>query len=152
MACLSPQVSWLIFKARATSISRSIRKERATWKSSQLAAARRVAMKMGRRPRCSSVAYGFRYAPLLAPCRRPILIATNDMLFRRQDTRLPAARRRFPGGFSLSPTPPINLHKFGNRESKFLFGFQDVLGSIQGPSLPINLPASSGPHVPGSYL
>src|SRR6516162_4558038 len=43
-------------------------------------------MKTGWRPRCSSVAYGFRYAPLLAPCRRPILIATNGMLFRRQDT------------------------------------------------------------------
>jgi|SRR5271166_2109662 len=44
-------------------------------------------MKMGRRLRCSSVAYRFRYAPLLAPCRRPILIATKGMLFRRQDTR-----------------------------------------------------------------
>jgi hypothetical protein len=32
-------------------------------KNSQLAAARRVAMKMGRRPRCSSVTYQFRYAP-----------------------------------------------------------------------------------------
>jgi hypothetical protein len=31
---------------------------------------------MGRRLRCSSVTYRFRYAPLLAPCRRPILIAT----------------------------------------------------------------------------
>jgi len=28
----------------------------------------------------------FRYAPLLAPCRRPILIATKAMLFRGQDT------------------------------------------------------------------
>ena len=44
-------------------------------------------MKMGRRPRCSSVTYRFRYAPLLAPCRRPILIATKAMLFRGQDTR-----------------------------------------------------------------
>ena len=35
----SPQVSWLFFKARATSISRSIRKERATRKNSQPAAA-----------------------------------------------------------------------------------------------------------------
>jgi hypothetical protein len=59
----SPQVSWLFFKARATSISRSIRKERATRKNSQLAAARRVALKMGRRLRCSSVTYRFRYAP-----------------------------------------------------------------------------------------
>ena len=45
-------------------------------------------MKMGRRPRCSSVTYRFRYAPLLAPCRRPILIATKAMLFRGQGTRL----------------------------------------------------------------
>jgi hypothetical protein len=44
-------------------------------------------MKMGRRLRCSSVTYRFRYAPLLAPCRRPILIATKCMLFRGQDTR-----------------------------------------------------------------
>jgi hypothetical protein len=40
-----------------------IRVKRATRKNSQLAPARRVAMKMGRRPRCSSVTYGFRYAP-----------------------------------------------------------------------------------------
>jgi hypothetical protein len=44
-------------------VSGSIRVERATPKSSQLAAARRVALKMGRRPRCSSVTYRFRYAP-----------------------------------------------------------------------------------------
>jgi len=43
-------------------------------------------MKMGRRRRCSSVTYRFRYAPLLAPCRRPILIATKAMLFMGQDT------------------------------------------------------------------
>jgi hypothetical protein len=71
----SPQVSWLFFKARparnasrsdaggATSISRLIRKERATRKNRQPAAARRVALKMGRRLRCSSVTYRFRYAP-----------------------------------------------------------------------------------------
>src|SRR5260370_9592598 len=40
-----------------------IRVERATRKNSQLTAARRVALKMGRRPRCSSVTYPFRYAP-----------------------------------------------------------------------------------------
>ena len=39
------------------------RVERATRKNSQLAAARRVALKMGRRLRCSSVTYRFRYAP-----------------------------------------------------------------------------------------
>src|SRR6516162_8433246 len=65
----SPQVSWRFFKAVraglavATRISRLIRKERATRKNSQLAAARRVALKMGRRLRCSSVTYQFRYAP-----------------------------------------------------------------------------------------
>src|ERR1700681_2140103 len=69
-----------------------IRVERATRKNSQLAPAQRVAMKMGRRPRCSSVTYRFRYAPLPPPvrlgppCRRPILIATKYMLFRGQDT------------------------------------------------------------------
>src|SRR5271165_1501115 len=42
---------------------RIIRVERATRKNSQLAPAQRVAMKMGRRLRCSSVTYRFRYAP-----------------------------------------------------------------------------------------
>jgi len=41
------RVSWLFFKARATSISKWIREDRATRKNSQPAAARRVAMKMG---------------------------------------------------------------------------------------------------------
>src|SRR5260370_6721859 len=51
-------------------------------------------MKRSRRMRCSSVTYGFRYAPLLPPvrlgppCRRPILIATKYMLFRGQGTSL----------------------------------------------------------------
>src|SRR5271165_2842594 len=50
-------------------------------------------MKMGRRPRCSSVTYRFRYAPLTPvrlgpPCRRPILIATIYLLFRGQDTSI----------------------------------------------------------------
>jgi len=45
------------------SISESIREERATRKNSQPAAAQRVAMKMGRRLRCSSFTYRFRYAP-----------------------------------------------------------------------------------------
>src|SRR6516225_2899635 len=40
-----------------------IRAERATRKNSQLAAAPRVVLKMGRRLRCSSVTYQFRYAP-----------------------------------------------------------------------------------------
>jgi len=46
-------------------ISGFIRVERATQKNSQLAAARRVALKMGRRLRCSSVTYRLRYAPSL---------------------------------------------------------------------------------------
>ena len=44
-------------------ISGFIRVKRATRKNSQLAAARRVALKMGQRRRCSSVTYRFRYAP-----------------------------------------------------------------------------------------
>jgi hypothetical protein len=44
-------------------ISEWIRVERATRKNSLLAAAHRVALKMGRRLRCSSVTYRFRYAP-----------------------------------------------------------------------------------------
>jgi hypothetical protein len=47
----------------ATSISKSIREERATRKNGQLATAQGVAMKMGRRLRCSSVTYRFGYAP-----------------------------------------------------------------------------------------
>jgi hypothetical protein len=43
-------------------ISGFIRVERATQKNGQPAAARRVALKMGRRPRCSSVTYRLRYA------------------------------------------------------------------------------------------
>jgi hypothetical protein len=49
--------------ASEASISEFIRAERATRKNSQLAAARRVALKMGRRLRCSSVTYRFRHAP-----------------------------------------------------------------------------------------
>src|ERR1700739_3202214 len=48
-------------------ISGSIRAERATRKNSQLATAQRVALKMGRRRRCSSVTYQFRYAPSKRP-------------------------------------------------------------------------------------
>jgi hypothetical protein len=58
-----PQVSWLFFKARAKRPYLDlIRVERATRKNSQLAAAQRVALKMGRRLRCLSVTYRFRYA------------------------------------------------------------------------------------------
>ena len=44
-------------------ISEFIRVERATQKNSQLAAARRVALKIGRPLRYLSVTYQFRYAP-----------------------------------------------------------------------------------------
>jgi len=121
IACLSSggrQGSWLIFKAvrAGLAVLSSIlhqfrtptdlcpcrncetgagRKERVRrppdGKSSQPAAARRITMKMGWPRRCSSVAYRFRYAPLLAPCRRPVLISTKGMLFRRQDTSTPGS-------------------------------------------------------------
>jgi hypothetical protein len=48
-------------------ISELIRVERATRKNSKLATARRVAMRMGRPPRCSSVTYRSRYAPSSRP-------------------------------------------------------------------------------------
>src|SRR5215469_309917 len=60
-------------------ISGFIRVERATQKNSQLAAARRVALKMGRRLRCSSVTYRFRYAPSTAsPARTALPTAHFD--------------------------------------------------------------------------
>ena len=58
-------------------ISGSIRAERATRKNSQLAAAQRVALKMGRRLRCSSVTYRFRYAPSTASPARTALPAAH---------------------------------------------------------------------------
>jgi hypothetical protein len=63
VAGIWPQVSWLFFKARAKRPYLSLGVERVTRKNSQLAAARRVALKMGRRLRCSSVTYRLRYAP-----------------------------------------------------------------------------------------
>jgi hypothetical protein len=63
-------------------ISGFIRVERATRKNSQLAAARRVAMKMGRRLRCSSVTYRFRYAPSTASPARTALPTAH---FERND-------------------------------------------------------------------
>jgi hypothetical protein len=56
---------------------RVIRVERATRKNSQLAPAQRVAMKMGRRPHCSSVTYRFRYAPSSANPARTALPAAH---------------------------------------------------------------------------
>src|SRR6266436_1798374 len=63
-------------------ISELIRVERATRKNSQLAAARRVAFKMGRRPRCSSDTYQFRYAPSNASPARTALPTAH---FKRND-------------------------------------------------------------------
>src|SRR5580693_3959139 len=54
-----------------------IRVERATRKNSQLAPARKVAMKMGRRLRCSSVTYRSRYAPSTASPARTALPAAH---------------------------------------------------------------------------
>src|SRR6202043_307939 len=54
-----------------------IRVERATRKNSPLAPAQRVAMKMGRRLRCSSVTYRFRYAPSSASPARTALPAAH---------------------------------------------------------------------------
>src|ERR1700740_3182936 len=61
----------------------SIRKERATRKNSQLNTAQRVAMKMGRRLRCSSVTYPLRYAPSTASPARTALPAAH---FDRNET------------------------------------------------------------------
>src|ERR1700738_2253519 len=63
-------------------ISGFIRVKRATRKTSHLAAAGRVAWKMGRRPRCSSVTYQFRYAPSTASPARTALPAAH---FERND-------------------------------------------------------------------
>ena len=89
----SPQVSWLFFKARATSISRLIRKERTTQKNSQPAAARRVALKMGRRLRLLVGYVSIQICALLLPvrlgppCRRPIFNPTTSPLYVRRYTR-----------------------------------------------------------------
>src|SRR5205823_14124964 len=50
---------------------------------------------MGWRRRCGSVAAPLRGCVLAAPCRHPILNATNDKLFRRQDTSLDIRPARF---------------------------------------------------------
>src|ERR1700740_1481537 len=58
-------------------ISGSIRAARAPRKNRRLAAAQRVALKMGRRLRCSSVTYRFRYAPSTASPARTALPAAH---------------------------------------------------------------------------
>jgi hypothetical protein len=114
-------------------ISEPIRVERATRKNGQLATAQWVAMKMGRRLRCSSVTSSTSLTSrranqlatckrqtgagcsLLAPCRRPILIATKGMLFRRQDTSQQGNRieRAFgPWGPVLGPFGKKQIRRF----------------------------------------
>ena len=110
----SPQVSWLFFKARparnasrsdaggATRISRLIRKERATQKNSQPAAARRVALKMGgvgvaRRLQIDSDMRPLPPVRLGPPCRRPILNATTSPLYVRRYTGSIYTMRSRPG-------------------------------------------------------
>src|SRR6202030_2277445 len=85
--------------------------ERATRKNSQLAAARRVAFKMGRLLRCSSVTYRSRYASLAPvrlgpPRRRPILNATKLKGFRRRYTR---KGNIFAGGYEGGKNANTNL-------------------------------------------
>src|SRR5208282_6032666 len=67
----------VFFKARTQTHILLIRVERATPKNSQLAPARRVAMKMGRRRRCSSVTYRLRHAPPTASPARTALPAAH---------------------------------------------------------------------------
>src|SRR5271157_3249507 len=87
---MSPQVSWLFFKAVRAGLA--VKRPYldpygpspavAGRKNSQLTAARRVALKMGRRPRCSSVTYRFRYAPFTASPARAALPTAH---FERND-------------------------------------------------------------------
>src|ERR1700736_2425240 len=71
-------------------ISRSIRAERATRKNSQPAAARRVALKMGRRPRCSSVTSRTIFTLLLmwASTASPARTASPAAHFERNDVTI----------------------------------------------------------------
>src|SRR5260221_11446204 len=110
----SPQVSWLFFKggpARnasgsdgggATRISRLIRKERATQKNSQPAAARKVALKMGgvgvaRRLQIDSDMRPLPPVRLGPPCRPPIFNATTSRLYVRGSTGSIHTMRSRPG-------------------------------------------------------
>src|SRR5258707_11308243 len=83
----SPQVSWLFFKARATSISRSIRKERATRKKQPSNRGPEGCVENGP---AAALLVGYRsiqICALLPPCRRPILNATTSPLYVRRYTR-----------------------------------------------------------------
>jgi len=78
-------------------------------------------MKMGRRLRCSSVTYRFRYAPFLAPCRRPILIATKAMLFMGQDTSVSSQTK----GLQINDKKSADV-RFGPQAPR---GHEDKLGA-----------------------
>jgi hypothetical protein len=66
---MPPQVSWLFFKARAKYPYLIYPGRASNAENSQLTCGRRVALKMGRRLRCSSVTYRFQIcAP---PCALP---------------------------------------------------------------------------------
>src|ERR1700740_2457353 len=86
----------------------AIEKERATRKNSQLAMAQRVAMKMGRRLRCSSVTYPFRYAPSTASPARTALPTAH---FDRNETYAYFGDRT-PGGIQAM-IKPVRLAVLG---------------------------------------
>src|SRR5271165_2373764 len=93
----SPQVSWLFFKARA----------KRPYLSHTGRASNAEKQPTGRGPKgcvengpAAALLVGYvsnQICALLAPCRRPILIATKGMLFRGQDTKFnpPVADRDF---------------------------------------------------------
>ena len=82
------------------------RVERATGKNSQPAAARRVAFKMGRRPRCSSVTYRFRYAPSSR-------LADGPSLYARRCTRA--------DGYSSGP-----IHQIWRKNDLCMSAFENI--------------------------
>src|SRR5258707_6381609 len=88
----SPQVSWLFFKARATSISRSIRKERATRKKQTTDRGPEGCVENGPAAALLVGYVSIQICALLTPvrlgppCRRPILNATPSPLYARRYT------------------------------------------------------------------
>src|SRR5437667_6241963 len=101
VSCLRNRLSFaggnlaILQGASAVPISAAISAKRATPENRLSVPARRVALKMGWRRRCGSVAAPLRGCVLAAPCRHPILNATNDKLVRRQDTNLDIRPPRF---------------------------------------------------------
>jgi hypothetical protein len=82
MMVMSPQVSRLFFKARARRPYLIHTGRASNAENSQLAAARRIALKIGRRLRCSPVTYRFRYGPFSASPARTALPTAH---FERND-------------------------------------------------------------------